>query len=244
MPLPDDATTVTGGCSCGAIRYRIAIPRLEDRPLHPMAPPSSNTRLPNAITCHCNDCRRSTGAFLSPAMADIPATMLTVSAISPSSESTIVSGRFLDVLADDYDAEKADADRPLYVPGTEAFLAAEESKTWIRFYHTTSCGKAWSRSFCGRCGTPICFHFKLLPEYCHDGNLPKDFEDVFHIYLGTMDREFLEKDWFAPGSEVNFKFGTPFSKSVSATAKGLKELPKVQEFDGEVTKEELDRLAA
>ena len=67
---------------------------------------------------------------------------------------------------------------------------------------------------------------------------------MFHIYLGTMDREFLEKDWFAPGSEVNFKFGTPFSKSVSATAKGLKELPKVQEFDCEVAKEELDKLAA
>ncbi|KAM0433312.1 hypothetical protein ACHAPT_004188 [Fusarium lateritium] len=244
MPLPDDATTVTGGCSCGAIRYRISIPRLEDRPLHPMTPPSLNTRLPKAITCHCNDCRRTTGAFLSVAMADIPSTMLTVSSLSPASESTIVSGRFLDVLADDYDAEKADADRPPYVPGTESLLAAEESKTWVRFYHTTSCGKDWSRSFCGRCGTPLCFHFKLLPEYCHDGKLPDEFEDVFHIYLGTMDRQFLVKDWFTPDTEVNFKFGTPFSRCVSATAKGLKELPKIQAFDGEVTDEELAKLAA
>ncbi|KAJ4322379.1 hypothetical protein N0V84_004850 [Fusarium piperis] len=244
MPLPDDPATVTGGCSCGAIRYRIAIPRLEDRPLHPMAPPSSNTRLPNAITCHCNDCRRSTGSFLPLGVADIPATMLTVSSISPSSETTIVSGRFLDVLADDYDAEKADADRPPYVPGTQSLLAGEESKTWIRFYHTISCGRACSRSFCGRCGTPVCYHFKLLPEFCHDGVVPKDFEDVFHICLGTMDREFLEKGWFTPDTEVNFKFGTSFGKCVSATAKGLKEIPKVQEFDGEVTQEELDKLAA
>ncbi|RSL56255.1 hypothetical protein CEP53_006848 [Fusarium sp. AF-6] len=243
MALPDDANTVTGGCSCGAIRYRIAIPRLEDRPLHPMTPPSSNIRLPQAITCHCNDCRRSTGAFLSPAMVDIPAPMLTVSSISPSSESTIVSGRFLDVLADDYDAEKADADRPPYVPGTKSFLAGEESKTWIRFYHSTTCGKGLSRSFCGRCGTPICFHFKLIPEYCHEGNIPKDFEDLFHIYLGTVDREFLDKEWFIPDMEVNFKFGITFGKAVSATAKGLKGVPKVQEFDGEVSKEELEKLA-
>ncbi|RSL92297.1 hypothetical protein CEP52_013896 [Fusarium oligoseptatum] len=227
MALPDEANTVTGGCSCGAIRYRIAIPRLEDRPLHPMAPPSSNTRLPQAITCHCNDCRRSTGAFLSPAMVDIPAPMLTVSSISPSSESTIPM-RIV----------------PLTSQAQKSFLAGEESKTWIRFYHSTTCGKALSRSFCGRCGTPICFHFKLIPEYCHEGNMPKDFEDLFHIYLGTVDREFLDKELFIPDMEVNFKFGITFGKTVSATAKGLKEIPKVQEFDGEVSKEELQKLAA
>ncbi|EGU89193.1 hypothetical protein FOXB_00287 [Fusarium oxysporum f. sp. conglutinans Fo5176] len=112
MPLPNEPVKVTGGCSCGAVRYRINVPALEDRPLNPFAPPAFGIKLPGAITCHCNDCRRSTGSFLATGILDIPAPMLTVSAMSPSSESDIISGRILDVLADDYDAEKADADRP------------------------------------------------------------------------------------------------------------------------------------
>ncbi|KAM5354452.1 hypothetical protein ACJ41O_001101 [Fusarium nematophilum] len=245
MPLPDEATTVTGGCSCGAIRYRIAIPPLQDRPLHPMAPPELGTRLPDTITCQCNDCRRSTGSFLPIGLIDIPAPMLTVSAIALSeSAPTIVSGRFLDVLADDYDAAKADADRPPYLPATDVLRAAEESKTWLRFFHTTSCGAQMSRSFCGRCGSHLCYHFTLKPEYCQGGKVPEDWKDVFHLYLGGVDREFLDKDWFMPTAEVNFKFGTPFSRGVSATAKGLKGLYKVQAFDGEVSEEELAKLGA
>uniref|UniRef100_A0A0D2XTV5 CENP-V/GFA domain-containing protein n=1 Tax=Fusarium oxysporum (strain Fo5176) TaxID=660025 RepID=A0A0D2XTV5_FUSOF len=215
MPLPNEPVKVTGGCSCGAIRYRINVPALDDRPLNPFAPPACGIKLPGAITCHCNDCRRSTGSFLATGILDIPAPMLTVSAMSPSSETDVISGRVLDVLADDYDAEKADADRPpLDV----------------------------SRSFCGRCGTQLCFHFKLEPEYCADGKLPDGWRDSFHLYLGTLDREFLEKDWFNPDSEVNFKHGTPLSRCVSATAKGLKDLPKMQEFDGQATEEELATL--
>ncbi|KAF4468579.1 hypothetical protein FALBO_4528 [Fusarium albosuccineum] len=244
MPFPDEAVTVTGGCSCGAVRYRIAIPKLEDRPLHPMTPPSLGFRLPSAITCHCNDCRRATGSFLATGVLDIPSPMLTVSAISPSSESTIVSGRILDVLADDYDAQKADEDRPPYVPAMDILRADKESKTWLRFFHSTKCGPDLSRSFCARCGTQLCFHFKLAAEYCFEAKLPDDWQDFFHLYHGSLDREFLEKDWFAPHSEVNFKYGTPFTKSASATAKGLKCLHKLQGFDEDVAEEELAKLSS
>ncbi|KAJ4247436.1 hypothetical protein NW762_013111 [Fusarium torreyae] len=244
MPLPDDATTVTGGCSCGAIRYRISIPVLDDRPLDPMSPPDVASRLPDTITCQCNDCRRSTGSFLPIGLVDVPAPMLTVSAISRDTESSIVSGRIMDVLACDYDTTKVDAGRPPYVPAMEVFRATEESRSWLRFFHTTNADKSWSRSFCGRCGTHVCFHFKLIPECCHGGKLPNGWQDAFHLYLGGIDRVFLEKDWFTPSTEVMFQYGTPFSQCVSATAKGLKNVSKVQDFDGAVTEEELAKLRA
>lgn len=244
MSLPDEATTITGGCSCGAIRYRLAVPSIQDRPQHPMSPPSSGVRLPQALTCHCNDCRRATGSSLAVSVIDIPAPMLTVSALSPSSESTIVSGRILDVMADDYDAGKADSNRPPYIPAMDVLRATQESKTWVRFFHSIDCGPDWSRSFCGRCGTPVCFHFHLLPEFCHDGNVPEDVTDLFHVNLGTVDRKFLDLNWFVPNVEVYFKNGTPFSKMVSATAKGLKNVTKLQEFDGVVEYKELEELGA
>ncbi|KAG8673771.1 hypothetical protein FPOAC2_07243 [Fusarium poae] len=242
MPLPNESVNVTGGCSCGAIRYRIAIPSVEERPLNPMMPPAVGVKLPWSITCHCNDCRRATGAFLAPGLADIPAPMLTVSAMVPSSETEIVSGRITDPLAEDYDAEKADAERPPYVPAVDVLRATGENKTWLRFFHSINANAAMSRSFCGRCGTPLCYHFKLEPEFCYQGKMPHGWCDSFHLSLGSFDREFLEKDWFNPGSEGMFKYGTPMSKCVSATAKGLKDLPKMQEFKDMVPEEELAAL--
>ncbi|KAF5988824.1 hypothetical protein FBULB1_1282 [Fusarium bulbicola] len=242
MPLPNEAVKVTGGCSCGAVRYRIDVPALEDRPLNPLTPPAFGIKLPGAMTCHCNDCRRSTSSFLAVGILDIPAPMLTVSAISPSSESDIVSGRILNVLSDDYDTAKADEDRPLYIPAMDVLRATGETKTWLRFFHSVKCTSDVSRSFCGRCGTQLCFHFKLEPKYCADGKLPLGWRDSFHLYLGTLDREFLEKDWFNPHNEGMFKHGTLLSRCVSATANGLKDLPKMQEFDGQVTEEELATL--
>jgi hypothetical protein len=168
--------------------------------------------------------------------------MLTVSAMSPSSESEIVSGGILDVLADDYDAAKADANRPAYFPAMEVLRATGETKTWLRFFHSAKCNSDVSRSFCGRCGTQLCYHFKLEAEFCADGKLPDGWRDSFHLYLGSLDREFLEKDWFNPYSERCFKYGTPLSRCVSATAKGLRDLPKMQKFVGQVTEEELAAL--
>lgn len=247
MPLPDDANTMTGGCSCGAVRYRIAVPPLDSRPLSPLAPPSDNVRLPQVLTCHCNDCRRATGSFLPVSVIDLGAPMLTVSAMSPASETTVVSGRILDVMADDYDAEKADAERPPYVPAVDVLRATRESETWVRFFHSRNCGADWSRSFCGRCGTQLCYHFQLRPEWCPDGKGPEGWQDVFHLYLGTIDREFHDKQWLDPDVELHFKYGTLMSKSTSATAAGLRHVPKMMELaaaQGVVGEDELKKLGA
>ncbi|KAH6871788.1 hypothetical protein B0T10DRAFT_500189 [Thelonectria olida] len=247
MPLPDEANTITGGCSCGAIRYRIAIPPLESRHFSPMAPPSENSRLPQVMTCHCNDCRRATSTFLAIAVIDLSAPMLTVSAMSPTSESTIASGRMLDVMAEGYDVQKADSERPPYLPAMDVLRATDESKSWVRFFHSATCGPEFSRSFCGRCGTHLCYHLKLQPEWCHNGKLPEDWQDSFHIYLGSIDREFLDEDWLVPSIELNFKYGTHFTKTTSATAVGLRHVPKVMglsEEEGIVEEEELTRFRA
>ncbi|MCJ1251962.1 hypothetical protein MMC30_009200 [Trapelia coarctata] len=61
MPLPPHPLTLHGGCSCLAIRYRISIPPLAQRPPHPSNP---SLHYPLLLIDHCNDCRLATGALL------------------------------------------------------------------------------------------------------------------------------------------------------------------------------------
>ncbi|KAH7320052.1 hypothetical protein B0I35DRAFT_408775 [Stachybotrys elegans] len=244
MPFPDSALTFTGGCSCGAVRYRVALPELSSRALSPFEPPEHNTRTPIVMACHCNDCRRATASVLAPLMIQIPSPVLTVSVLSPGeSEPPEASGRFVDALAPDYDAEAADASRPPYRPAMDVLRADGKAKGWLRFFHSEECGLTKSRAFCGRCGTQVSYHLALIPEYCHDDKLPADYSDIFDINLGTVDREFLDKDWFTPAHEVHFKLGTRLGRMVSATAMPLKEVPKLQEYDEVVGDEELAELA-
>lgn len=63
MPLPEDATIVNGGCNCGAVRYRVAVPQLAGQPLHPLSPAGARVLLPFLALDYCNDCRRVTGSF-------------------------------------------------------------------------------------------------------------------------------------------------------------------------------------
>jgi hypothetical protein len=209
--------------------------------------------MPIAITCHCNDCRRATGSALPVALFQVPSHLVTVSVLPhEASESNVTTGRILDVLDDQYDQAKADAARPPYLPATDVLRAIEGSgqtsgSTWLRFFHSFACGSSFSRSFCARCGTQVCFHFNLQPEFCHGGELPDGWADVFDLNLGTVDREFLENEWLIPSSEVNFKHGVLLGKTVSATAKYLKPLSKAQglgDEDGMATEDELATLAA
>jgi hypothetical protein len=257
MPLPIEPATLTGGCSCGAIRYKIDMPEQSLRQNLPYLPTEAGVRRPNTLTCHCNDCRRHTGSPLPCLLFQVPAPMISVSVLSPSdtpkpsSAANVVTGRILDVLDEGYDAAKIEASRPPYRPAMDVLRAIEGSgasndtgSTWLRFFYSLEAGENASRSFCGRCGTQVCFHFKLIPEYCHGGELPDGWADLFDIFVGTMDREFLEKDWLLPDSEVNFKCGTLVGRTVSASSKYLKGLPKSQGMgDEDVPKGEVDALA-
>lgn len=257
MTFPKEPATLTGGCSCAAIRYKITIPEHSQRPPVPFVPKETGLKMPDVLTCHCNDCRRHTASVLPVSIMQVPGPMVTVSTLSPSetpksSPANVATGRILDVLKDGYDAAKADASRPPYLPAEDVLRAIDGSgasddvgSTWLRFFHSVNAGENMSRSFCGRCGTHFCFHFKLEPMYCHNGEAPEGWVDMFDIFVGTLDREFLEKDWLHPDSEVNFSCGTLIGRSVSASAKYLKALPKLQDMgDQYASKEEVAALAA
>ena len=238
MSVPSEATTVTGGCSCGAIRYRITIPEASQRPSLPFAPPEAGLQMPYSTTCHCNDCRRASASLLPLAIVQVPMPMVTVSVLEQPHDADVLlkTGRVLDVLDENYDQAEADAKRPAYEPSADVLRATEDNGargTWLRFWHSFDCSSNFSRSFCGRCGTQVGFHLRLRAEYCYGGKLPNGWGDIYDINVGTVDREFLDKEWFQPQSEVNFKHGIPFGKKVAATALGLRHLEKSYSLDPE-----------
>lgn len=207
--------------------------------------------MPFSVTCHCNDCRRASASVLPLVLLQIPSPMLTVSVLDQDDDSPIHTGRILDTLDENFDLTKSDASRPPYKPSMDVLrpLTANNTnnKTWLRFFHSIDCNpEVFSRSFCGRCGTQVCFHFALKPEYCYEGKLPEGWKDFMDINTGTLDRQFLEKGWVEPQSEVNWMHGTLLGKQVAASAKGLKELMKLNgmgEEEGYADEEELKRLA-
>lgn len=201
MPLPPTPITVHGGCNCGALRYKIEIPELEKRILHPALPEEARQdptacRFPFATTCHCNNCREATaGLFLAGICA--PAEMVWVSSLSRSSEQAKEAAarkfqgktfgneaRFSEREATGKLSERTrdDTNRPPYRPGMEMMLPSPESEdTFLNFYHSSN---ARTRAFCGRCGTSIVYN--IWPT-------PPGFFDMLDISMGTLDREDLEK---------------------------------------------------
>ena len=227
MPLPAEAITVQGGCNCRAIRYRVEIPALNDRPLNPyltMRPsgkkqddgekvqqrdrrePSaekaeSTPRMPMLATDHCNDCRRATGSIL-PFWMATPLGMVSA-AITASSggESDITDWR----------------------PGNEVFHTnplpskseSDEGTTLnsspLRFYDSSP-GRR--RSFCSRCGT-------MLSYIAFSHGVPDGWPLMLDIVLGTVDREFLEKDdWFVPERQLWWDKGIPWIHKLSVSGLG------------------------
>src|SRR5512142_470016 len=85
MPLSEASFTLNGGCNCGAVRYRIAVPPLADRPVHYSYPAAAASdpatpRLPVSVTDHCNSCRSATASIL-PAWLLVPRAMVTISCL-------------------------------------------------------------------------------------------------------------------------------------------------------------------
>lgn len=248
--LPQEAATLTGGCSCGAIRYRIAVPPADQRTASPFAPPDLGHVLPTTILCHCNDCRRHTGSILPPAFFQTAGHTVTVSVLEApaSGGENVVTGRFLDVLSEDYDQAAADTTRPPYKPATEVFCA-EKAKTsspsYLRFFHSTDSGANLSRLFCNNCGSPVSYHIKLQADWCPGQKLPDEYEDLFDIAAGTLDRKWIEEGWVQVEDEVNWKHGVEIGRRVTATAKGLEGLTKwigLGPMEGSAGEEELEGL--
>lgn len=138
MPLPHHPLVLNGGCNCGAIRYKIAIPEKPERPIHPL---SKEVSFPVVLTDHCNDCRKATGAIL-PTWICVPITMMSC---------------LLEPVTETEDASVA-----IWLPIDSLFYPGPlSSKYWLRFYNSS---ERTTRSFCGRCGTNLTYSAKNPPN--------------------------------------------------------------------------------
>lgn len=231
--MPKEAFDITGGCNCGAIRYRIAVPEFSKRPLAftlgPNPDPSDPNaiRLPHAAACHCNDCRSAT-AGLAMNYLVLPADFMTVSALprDNADESVrAVTGRLTDRPQTTDAVSASDAGRPPYLPSVDVLrpgVPGAES-TWLRFFHSYYCSpEVGSRAFCGRCGGPVAFHSRPQAEWFGPMyKQPEDFKDVMDVYLGTVDRHILDDgDKLAIEHDTSWKDGVRWYKKVVAGGEG------------------------
>ena len=169
MPLPPEPLTLQGGCNCRAIRYKIDIPAISDRPLHFPKPSDSNqekVHLPMIVVDHCNDCRRATGSILpfgicTPiSMGSTSCTARSDSTKQPKSGAVQSAGPWL--------------------PAKEIFKSSAASANTLLTFYESSEGR--KRSFCGRCGTDLAYSIFSTPE---------GWPEMLDLVLGTIDREFL-----------------------------------------------------
>lgn len=207
MPLPDTPLTIRGGCNCSAVRYTIRIPELAKRPIHPLVAAHEPKiqggdprmcRMPFTTWDHCNDCRTATGALL-PAWICVPAEMvsvtcLTIDAVPPADDLiyptvnvTVPVGKFPRRQDENHSGDGTTITRPgldLLSPVSFEHGSIDNpvSSTWLRFHKSSD---PRYRSFCGRCGTPICYNYRPMPD---------GWPEMLDIVLGTIDREDLERE--------------------------------------------------
>ncbi|KAH6666825.1 hypothetical protein B0J14DRAFT_188983 [Halenospora varia] len=203
MPLPSSTLKVTGGCNCGAIRYQIEIPKVEERPLHPSSTNSNPVTFPMIATDHCNDCRRATAAVL-PMWFCTPISMVTASlALRSKATPTTTAPQQRDHLLEE---------RTSWLPGAQVFIPGEANgDSFLTFYESSENRR---RSFCGRCGTNIGYTaFLPLP-------MPAGWPDMLDIILGTVDREHLEKEFMKPERQLWWDRGIGWVQELSCHGVG------------------------
>lgn len=194
-PFPSTPLTIHGGCACSAFRYKINIPPHSSRPPNPYwsnAPPTSSkrdTRLPMVAFCHCNDCRRATGALV-PALIAADLGWVAVS----------VGRKGVAQTAQD---------------GGEEWVTGEELLGWedevfeelhLSFYRSSAGRRRW---FCGRCGTHLGYNVE-------EGGVPAEWgwPRMLDFWLGTVDREDLELEWMRPDTRVWCDWGVGWIKGL------------------------------
>lgn len=207
MPLPSEPLTLQGGCNCRAIRYKIDIPTISDRPLHFAGASESHQEkvtLPMIVTDHCNDCRRATGSIL-PFWICTPISMVSASCIARS---------------DSVDRPEFDVDPTAakWLPATEIFNPGTASeKTFLTFYESS---EGRRRSFCGRCGTNLAY--SIFPT-------PEGWPEMLDVVLGTVDREYLEGHNLAPERQLWWDCGIDWIRRF--TTEGACQLAKHPSYE-------------
>ena len=209
MPLPSHPLVIHGGCNCRAVRYKVEIPALSDRPIHPTASKKKDwqqIRLPFVCICHCNNCRRATGSIL-PSFICSPLAIVSTSCLPQS-----ISSTQLDAAREGGDSHEV---RGPWVPAAAVFKPSPESRDTFLAGYESSEGR--TRFFCGRCGTHLAYAINPAPE---------GWPDVLDIMLGTFDRSDLETGWLEPERHIRWDYGLDWVKEfANRGARGLDKHP-------------------
>ncbi|KAG8527847.1 uncharacterized protein KY384_006763 [Bacidia gigantensis] len=214
MPLPPEPITLHGGCNCGQIRYRIAIPALSSRPLHPNYHSSSSlepVHQPFIFTDHCNDCRRASGSIL-PAWISAPLDM--VSGSIASSDWKPAREVFTTKSFDQPPKEPGSDDKE----GEGQGIRGGDGR--LGFYQSTP-GR-W-RTFCAMCGTPLTYWEEGTPSM--DG--------VLDLQLGTVDRRDLDSEALRPERHLWWELGVGWVKGYVDHGDGMGEGKSVERHQGD-----------
>ena len=197
MPLPNEPLTIQGGCNCRAIRYKIDIPAISDRPLHFArgSQDQDKVHLPMVVIDHCNDCRRATGSIL-PFWICAPISMVATSCIARSSSIY---------------QPKADTNPTAteWLPATEIFNPNTASANTLLTFYESSEGRR--RSFCGRCGTNLAY--SIFPT-------PEGWPEMLDVVLGTVDREYLQGHHLAPERQLWWDCGVDWIRTFTNEGAG------------------------
>jgi hypothetical protein len=237
MPFPKDPLLLHGGCNCKAIRYRVSVPPFADRPENPYRTPGVNVgdaRVPFVAIDHCNDCRQATSSIL-PTVLITEASSVAMSCF-PKDDITALHSFKINV---------SDSKRhwqPVAEIAQEHVGSTVEGTTLG--HYISSAGR--NRWFCTNCGTPIAYTISdgvVPPEW----NWPK----MFDIWLGTLDRVDLEKEYMRPERMLWCHYGVPWIKKLSVDGAVLESgrsvprhpLTKIDKIEGEETKEDLEELS-
>ncbi|OBT66121.1 hypothetical protein VE03_05129 [Pseudogymnoascus sp. 23342-1-I1] len=180
--LPTTPFTLSGGCFCNAVKYTISVPDLESRPRIPNPPklplgPQSDVfrHLPIISIDHCNSCRRIAGTVIQSWFICLQRwttfSLLSRSSTGADDEARITPTTTVEVLR----------------PGKEIL-----EKTYLSYF---SSSKDVHRTFCGRCGTGLTYHYSGE----NDELAAEDkWGPYFDIALGTLDEESTKLEGVRP----------------------------------------------
>jgi hypothetical protein len=192
--LPPTSMNLTGGCLCRAIRYKINIPEILSRPLHPTAAPipmpmpsgtveSKPTRLPLIELDHCTSCRLAAGSIIQ-SWVVCPLSWVEwhlVSKHAPQDEEPIPNAPPPRPKEEDYSPYS-----------TIQITTPSPSVLKSTFLSIFTSSENVHRAFCSRCGTSLTYYYGgPKPGW----TLP---EKNFNVALGTLDEECLEMEGIRP----------------------------------------------
>jgi hypothetical protein len=207
--------TLYGGCNCRSVRYRVNVPPHTDRPTAPYHRPDITPderknlpKMPCVLMDHCNDCRQATGSvFPMWVVTDVQTVEISVLDQKPASPVQDKNSR---------GQKSGDEDRkwqPLtsVIDKYEGNAASSPCPTTSFGHYSSSADR--NRWFCKNCGTPLAYsvNYAAYPEPWKAVSAPR----MFDIFLGTFDREHLEKDWMSPDHAIWCHFGIPWAAEIA-----------------------------